>query len=730
MRDQDQRVAEAFAAAAELEPEEQALFLARECAGEPSVLAEVQRLLASDGQVAANRFMQEPALEVTARRMADEHIEETHVGEFFGRYEVLGLIGEGGMGEVYLAEDTELGRRVAIKLVKSGLKTREVLRRFYNERQILANLQHPNIARLLDGGTTEDGLPFFVMEYVEGRPIGKYADAHQLPTTARLKLFRTVCGAVQYAHQNLVIHRDLKPSNILVTEAGEVKLLDFGIAKLLGPAQSQQPAGVTATAVRVMTPDYASPEQVKGEVITTASDVYALGVLLYELLTGHRPYRLKSRAPHEVLQAICEQEPDKPSLAVTRTQQVAGSDGARPVTLTPELVSQTRDGHPAKLRHQLAGDLDNIVLKALRKEPERRYASVEQFSEDLRRYLGGFPVLAHQDALSYRTTKFLKRNKVGVAVAALVLLTLLGGIIATTAQRNRAEQQRLRAEKDEYANRQLLYAAQLSLAYQAWETANVGRALDLLEAQRPKPGEEDLRGFEWYLLWRLTHERSRALLGATNTVFSVAFSPDGSKVAAGSLDGKAHVWDAATGQLLRSFDAQAGVMNGYGIAFSPDGKYLAAGCANGSALIWEVETGKLARTFTHTGGVVSVAFSPDGRTLATAGDDHTVKLWRVDTGEEVATFRGHTERMALVVFSPDGKTLASASFDHTAKLWDVASGSERATLRGHSWAVLGVAFSPDGKDPGDHRQRWRDQTVGRSKPSQDRDDSRRRNYPN
>src|SRR6266568_1726774 len=276
------------------------------------------------------------------------------------------------MGEVYLAHDPELDRKVAIKLIKSHLKTKELLRRFRNERQILANLQHPNIARLFEAGANADGLPFFVMEYVEGKPIDQYANEQQLSLTDRLKLFRTVCSAITCAHQNLVIHRDIKPNNILVTANGEPKLLDFGIAKLLHETDSQE---ATLTMFHAMTPEYASPEQVKGEAITTASDVYSLGVLLYELLTGRRPYKLKRLTTDEITKAICEQEPAKPSASI-RNQK------------------------------SLRGDLDNIVLKALRKEPQRRYASVEQFSEDIRRHLEGLPVIARKDTVAYRTSKF------------------------------------------------------------------------------------------------------------------------------------------------------------------------------------------------------------------------------------------------------------------------------------------------------------------------------------
>lgn len=340
-------------------------------------------------------------------------------GRRIGAYAIVREIGRGGMGAVYLAKraDGEFEKQVAIKVLKRGTDTDEVLRRFRAEREILARLEHPNISRLLDAGTTDDGLPYFVMEYVEGKPITRYADEHQLSIVDRLKLFRIVCAAVSYAHQNLVIHRDLKPGNVLVTTKGEVRLLDFGIAKLVEQAGSESPM-VTVTVQRVLTPEYASPEQARGESITTVSDVYSLGIFLYELLTGSRPYKLKHGSVDEITRAICEQEPERPSTAVTR-------------------LSERTEGIE-KARRQLRGDLDNIVLKALRKEPQRRYASVDQFSDDIRRHLEGLPVQARKDTFSYRAGKFVERHKLAVAAAALILLTLIGGIVGTASEARRA----------------------------------------------------------------------------------------------------------------------------------------------------------------------------------------------------------------------------------------------------------------------------------------------------
>lgn len=318
-----------------------------------------------------------------------------------------------------------------------------ILRRFRHERQILASLNHPYIAKLFDGDTTNDGQPYFVMELVEGKPVRKFCDDERLSIEERLKLFLHVCAAVSYAHRNLIVHRDLKPSNILVTSDGTPKLLDFGIAKILSPNAAEE----THTNARAMTPEYASPEQVRGEPITTASDIYSLGVILYELLTGHRPYSLEGRSESEAARIIGEHEPEKPSFIVARARKVANTGGAQMSVMTPERASLTRDLLPVALHRRLRGDLDNIALKALCKEPARRYASVEQFSEDIERHLAGLPVRARKDTFKYRASKFIQRNRVGVAASALVLLTLIGGIVATLWQAHTARVERTRAEQ-------------------------------------------------------------------------------------------------------------------------------------------------------------------------------------------------------------------------------------------------------------------------------------------
>ena len=426
--DRAERVAEIVEAALERETADFAPFLDQACADDSALRREVESLLRFRSDAAG--FIEQPAFQASAQALADE-MGLLAAGETVGDYRIVSLLGEGGMGEVYLADDLSLGRKVALKFVKSGLGGRDVVRHFRREERILAGLNHPNIARLYGAAVTERGAPYFVMEYVEGLRLDECCDRHRLSVPERLQLFRKICGAVAYAHQHLVIHRDLKPPNIRVTPEGEPKLLDFGIAKLLDPDQTAR-GEATMTLASAMTPEYASPEQVRGDEVTTATDVYSLGVVLYELLTGRKPYRLTSHAPAEVSRVIGAEIPARPSDAIAQQASQMPPPLVPPETPNPRL---------------LRGDIDNIVLMAMRKEPERRYASVALLSEDIRRHLDGLPVAARKDTVRYRTTKFIRRHTLGVAGAGLLLLTLIGGIVATTWQARVAMAERARAEQ-------------------------------------------------------------------------------------------------------------------------------------------------------------------------------------------------------------------------------------------------------------------------------------------
>lgn len=404
---------------------ERRAWLRQTCRDAPDILNEVELLLQSHDTL--GKFLEPP--ESSSRPQSAT----TLAGKQIGPYRVVNVIGEGGMGTVYRAvrDYGQYQKHVAIKVVRGMLLNEDIIERFERERETLARLQHPNIAQLLDGGTTDDGLPYVVMEYVEGVPLDKYCDDHSLDVTTRLQLFRTICGAVHYAHQNLVVHRDLKPGNILVDESGAPKLLDFGVAKILDASHQVEASDMTKAGLRFITPEYASPEQLRNENITTKSDVYSLGVLLFKLLTGKRPYDFGSQLPHEISRAVFEQQPLKPSTMVLK-----GSESNSAFSTNSQ-----------KLSHQLSGDLDNIILKALEKNHEKRYSSVEHLSEDIRRHLAGLPVSARSATFGYRAGKFVGRHKIGVAAATAIVLLLVGGIATALWQANKATKEAAKAEQ-------------------------------------------------------------------------------------------------------------------------------------------------------------------------------------------------------------------------------------------------------------------------------------------
>jgi non-specific serine/threonine protein kinase/serine/threonine-protein kinase len=408
-------VKEIFLAALEKNEKSRSEYLDEICADNSDLREEIESLLASHEEI--EDFIEKPVFQVGEVFTNGANHTEKH----FGNYKIIREIGAGGMGAVFLAQrsDGEFDQQVAIKIIRQAIAEAEIINRFKRERQILASLNHPNIAKLLDGGVSADGLPFLAMEYVEGDAITKFANGENSNLEERLKLFLKVCAAVSYAHRNLIVHRDLKPSNILVTKDGEPKLLDFGLAKLLDENLSND-VTQTQTAFRALTPAYASPEQLRGETLTTASDIYSLGVILYELLTGERPFQFEGKSLDEIIKTVTAATP-----------------------LPPSANPKSKIQNPKSLK----GDLDNIALMALRKEPERRYKSVEAFADDIERYLKELPVAARSNTAKYRASKFIKRHKVGVVAASLILVSLVGGVISTIWQANRAETQKQKAEK-------------------------------------------------------------------------------------------------------------------------------------------------------------------------------------------------------------------------------------------------------------------------------------------
>ncbi len=412
-----------FHLASDMAPSERDAYLSQACGADVELRAEVESLLESADKTLG--FLRQPI-----HKAAEEISQGAPLtGVRIGAYEVMKELGEGGMGKVYLAAraDDQYQRLVAIKLMHGVFRqSPAMLLRFRAERQILATLDHPNIARLLDGGVTAEGSPYLVMEFVDGKGVDEFCRERQLSTAARLRLFRIICSAVDYAHHNLVVHRDIKPANILVTPQGVPKLLDFGIAKLLDPDLSDQPLAKTRATERLMTPEYASPEQIRGEQVTTATDVYGLGVLLYELLAGKRPFRARTNSPLETAREICESEPPPPSAASLDDPGLA----------------------PPDARTALKADLDNIVLMAMRKEPTRRYASVAQFSADITAYLDGYPLVARTSTWSYRTTRFIGRHKGSIALAVFMVIALIGFSIGMGVLAHRATRERLKAERE------------------------------------------------------------------------------------------------------------------------------------------------------------------------------------------------------------------------------------------------------------------------------------------
>ncbi len=648
-----------------------------------------------------------------------------------GRYKLLEIIGEGGFGTVWMAEQKEpVRRKVALKIIKLGMDTRQVVARFEAERQALALMDHPNIARVFDAGATESGRPYFVMELVRGVSITEFCDARQLTTRERIELFLPVCQAVQHAHQKGVIHRDLKPSNILVTEQDGrpvPKVIDFGVAKAIEEPLTDKTL-FTRFHQFLGTPAYMSPEQagLGGLDVDTRSDVYSLGVLLYELLTGQPPLdpRQLRHASHEaVLKTIREVEPQRPSTRLSTLKQEA---------LTT--VAAQRRENPQRLPWLVRGDLDWIVLKALEKDRARRYQTANGLAADLRRYLENEPVAARPPSSIYRLQKLARRNKFAFAAVGAVATALVAGLITTTWQTLQARRNLARARLN-------AYVSEVNVAHQALAENNLARALQLLDRHRPSGNQTDLRGFEWRYLWQLC--QSDAVTNFHDEgADAIEFSPDGRWFAYGG-GRQVIIRDAASYQLINNLPTSA-----RSLSCSSDGRWLAT--ANGeSAVVWDTASWQQVRQL--PGAAVAVLFSPDGSWLVTGAttEAHLV-LWECGTWKRLADctntpdVRNHVPNG--LAFSPDGKVLtalwmdfggdaiglrfrqtpsltslggwvssaklgACAAFDAAANhlltgtwdgrllVWDLASGEPKllGEHREHSTHVTRIAVSPAGK---------------------------------
>ena len=736
-------------------PDERHKYVAEACGGDADLRQRVDALLAAYER--AGSFLETPAAAAAAAIAEGLEIGATSdwttdpatpplregPGSVIGPYKLLEQIGEGGMGVVFLAEQIRpVRRQVALKVVKAGMDTRQVVARFEAERQALALMDHPGIAKVFDGSATDSGRPYFVMELVKGIPITRYCDERRLTPRQRLELFVQVCSAVQHAHTKGVIHRDIKPTNVLVAlydDKPVPKVIDFGVAKATGQRLTERTMFTGLGAV-VGTPEYMSPEQAEMNQldIDTRSDIYSLGVLLYELLTGTTPIehkRVKEAALLEVLRVIREEEPPRPSTRLTTIDQL------------PSIAAQ-RGVEPAKLTGIVRGELDWIVMKALEKDRNRRYETANGLVRDIERYLHDEPVHACPPSVVYRFRKFARRNKASIAVATACVALLVTAVVALSVSnvligRERDQRQAAfkgeqialgqardsaakasahlaQAQKSERSMRHALYAARIAFAAQAAQSADVPRMVELLNSLRPLPDQEDLRGFEWYHLWQICHS-NRLKLQEFAEVLALAYSPDGKTLLSGA-GSQASVWDPSTGEKITRFAGAAGTVRA--IAFSPDGTLFAVGAGNpsgtGELSIWDAATRERKRVITNLPEPVHcLTFTRDGKRIAIGmanvvktgvvgetSHGHSIeesnkpeRIRFVDTvsGKQIAHIAENTESILSVAFSPDGKTLVSGSYDGRVANWDTESGAQRASsLDRFNGPVSALAFSPDG----------------------------------
>lgn len=723
-------------------PEEQSIFFAEKNLS-PEIKSELEKLISALNKT--DSFIETPTFTPVKEILAENH--DDLIGKKIGSYQLEKLIGKGGNGTVYLAKRIDdFSKEVAIKLIPTFSATKSNKENFRRERQILARLEHENIARIFDGGTTSDGTPFLVMEYVDGLPLDEYCKKENLSINQRLELFLEVCQAVTFAHRNLIVHRDLKPTNILVNKDGKVKLLDFGIAKLLQSDETDFSTDQTLKG-NAFTPEYASPEQINGETITTASDVYSLGVVLYELLTEKRPHSFKNKSLDEILRII-------------QTEKVS-------------LPNKKYDS-----------ELSAIVLKSLKKKSVARYPTARDLQDDIYNYLNNLPISVRPQTNFYLAKKYIFRHRIPLVVVSGILLLLFGWIGTFIFQTFKTAAQARE-------NRRSAYSAEMILAANEYENTNLNRVNELLEKYKPENGDEDLRGFEWYFLKNLLNPETKiGSLLHSDEIWHTEFSTDGKFLATVSNDNITRIWNVETKSVVAQTPEQRGAWK---CSYFPDGKRFAVASSSNSnpvVVIYNSENAaEVFRLIGHPKRVRAVDVSPDGKLIATGSMDGTVRIWDAQTRTELRKFdftekekgteihdvqfsksgkklvigafeilavldtetwqlkkleqsdfaernmslnpwkvefsplektiafgnwtgevvfldaeklsiirvlRLHQVNVKGLAFSNDGKTLATASWDRTVKFIDVQTGEIVNELRGHFAGVHEIAYSPDG----------------------------------
>ena len=610
-------------------------------------------------------------------------------GTFIGHYKILEQIGEGGMGVVYLAEQQEpIKRKVALKIVKLGMDTLQVVSRFRSEQQMLAMLDHPNIAQVFDAGTTDYGRPYFVMEFVEGMPIIDYCDTHKLNVAERLKLFLQVCRAVQHAHQKGVLHRDIKPSNILVSgdeNAPVPKIIDFGIAKAIRQPLIEQMA-ITERGQMLGTPEYMSPEQadMAYQDVDIRSDVYSLGVVLYELLVGVPPIdgkKLRQGGINNIRKIIHGEEPQTPSARLTDLANRA-----------KELAIKRRT-EPQTLAKRLKKELEWIPLKAMRKNPQDRYQSVSALAEDVSNYLEGSALVAGPQTRTYKIRIFVRKHAALVGMGALLFVILITGLISTTTMYLRADTMRTTALKErQFAEdqseeyRRLLYIYKVALADEKCRDQDVRSARKLL-----KDCPEDLRNWEWHRLDYIL-DMSLMTFDLSQSTWSLALSHDGNRIASVSMHGIT-IKDTNSGIEILTINESP-----MSLAFSRDDQQLISGGFDHKVKVWDSATGEEIMSLSgHEGRIKSVAVSPDGKQIVSGSFDKTIKLWDASSGRELRTLLGHKDLVLQVAYSPDGSRIVSGSSDRTVRVWDPLTGKQLKNIPMDDQAIIAATYSPDGK---------------------------------